>query len=94
MPCLLGRMRSTTATARCVRDVPKNWPSPCHVNPSVLTFALRARRPLHHNAHALRNVDYMVDEDELVRMSRSAPPCDGESDLGQQLPDSLLHHPC
>ena len=42
-------------------------------------------RPLHHNAHALRNVDYMVDEDELANMSRSAPPCDGESDLGEHL---------
>ena len=46
---------------------------------------LFACRPLHHNAHALRNVDYMVDEEEMVRMSRSAPPCDGESDLGEQL---------
>ena len=54
---------------------------------------MHARRPLHHNAHALRNVDYMVDEDELVRMSRSAPPCDGESDLGDQPPALSLAPP-
>ena len=52
---------------------------------SEMRLPLYGRRPLHHNAHALRNVDYMVDEDELVRMSRSAPPCDGESDLGGRL---------
>jgi len=46
------------------------------------------RRPLHHNAHVLQNVDYMVDDVELADLGRMPPPCDGESDDGEQTPHS------
>lgn len=42
-----------------------------------------ACRPLHHNARALRNVSYMVDDAELPDILANLPPCDGASDEGE-----------
>ncbi len=47
-------------------------------------------RPLHHNAHAVENVLYMVDEVELAKLGSAPPPCDGESDLGGLLGMPIL----
>ena len=44
-----------------------------------------ACRPLHHNARALRNVSYMVDDAELPDILANLPPCDGASDEGESV---------
>ena len=54
---------------------------------------IRTCRPLHHNAHAVENILYMVDEVELAKLGSAPPPCDGESDLGRLLQMPLTNHP-
>ena len=52
-------------------------------NTSRLDSCVHTCRPLHHNANALRNVSYMVDDAELPDILANLPPCDGASDEGE-----------
>ena len=52
---------------------------------SGLDACAHACRPLHHNARALRNVSYMVDDTELPDILANLPPCDGASDEGEPI---------
>ena len=43
------------------------------------------RRPMHHNAPALKRVSYLVDEDEAAQLAAEMPAADGASGSGARL---------